>query len=130
MYSFSPLPDLSYDHTEFYMFCVTCLMLAGYITVCFGDGEFGLPVFVVGQLFVCASMYYAYYCSYAPFHPVNEQVIGKFVAAVPDVYRRREGKRDVEHHALTVTYAVPGGDVTLGATYGIVYPRSVILYKN
>ena len=132
MYSFVPMGDIYNVHTGFYLVVsIVALIIVMSWAIIYG-AECNIIWPIVITIAGIALSVYAYSASFAwnrP-HSLNEPVVGKLVEFVPEVYSKHMGKRDVTHHELTVTYAVPDGQVTLEASYGHVYPPLVQLYKN
>ena len=127
MYSFAPLVDNSNCHGGFYFLIVVVLFLFYVFMI---DTEFDMMGKTICLVILNIIIFIGYEVSYTPNHPINQKVTAKFVSTNAEIYTAREGKHDVEHHELTVTYRVPDGDITFMAEYGYTYPPYAILYKN
>ena len=68
---------------------------------------------------------------HVPSQPKNEVVMGTLVDTAGETVVTRSGKSSYSYdQVMVVRYAVPEGVVTLRGSYGVVYPKSAILYKN
>lgn len=129
MYSFQPLADIPVDHGGLFivgMVCVTWLIIT-----LMNDAE----EFFVQFFFVVIVMLIAYGVSYhwtnqEPKTFKNEKVVGTFVSYESEGYKEKSGKSYVDRHFTYIVYKVDGGNVMLPCKTGVVYPESVVLYKN
>ncbi|HET8688675.1 MAG TPA: hypothetical protein VFM18_18830 [Methanosarcina sp.] len=129
MYSFAPIADMSDVHTGFY-FILGCGIIAmlGVIASVLDDGISIDSLLLTGG--ICFFVWLAHYNSYTPEHPLNQQVVGTFVAFQPEGYNELSGKTRADHHYMYVIYSVNGQNVILQAYQGVTYPQFTTLYKN
>ena len=125
MYSFAPIADTSDVHTGFYFIAIVCAIFALVALFNASKGEF-LTVAVICGLVTAM----AHNSSYTPVHPLNQQVIGTFVAFQHEGYSESSGKTRSDHHYMYVVYNVDGVPVILQANEGAPYPPKAVLYKN
>ena len=125
MYTFQPVSDLSDCHVGFYFVFALCLAFYVFITLNAIESWVGALIGLV--TFIPAVI--AWNVSFTPHHPLNQQVIGKFVSYQPEGYRSG-GKHPSNHHVMYVVYNTPAGNVILEGNSGVVYPTSAYLYYN
>lgn len=128
-YSFQPLADIAVRHDGMFIMCMVCAAVL-FLCLC-SDRELFFGLFFVCTIVLGISYGVSFHWTdQTPQTFKNEKVIGTFIGYESEGYKERSGKTYVDKHFTYIIYKVDGGNVMLPCKTGVVYPETVVLYKN